>query len=403
MRRSPRRTIEFLLYASGPVVAIVTTPFLARGLGPDARGLLGLILTVTAIATMLGNLGQAELLAADGRSKGPSRVSVGVGLAGGLVAGMLAGVVLGAAGVDPASTVIASLAIPFLVAVGLLNGLAIAARDTVRPAIGNWIAAAVRLVLIPLLAVTALLSLPNAVAILLFGFVLGASVALLPYAPAALRLPPRPASRSLGSTLRAGSSVVAFGAITAVTLRADLFAVALLGDPVALGTYAAVVAVGQAGLALSAHFKSRVQAAAHPGTDTRRRVAAECAPLLGLCATAIIGAVFLAEPVAAALFGPEFPGSADLLRVVAFSASAQLVLDVVHGLLMVLGLRRQLVLTASIGAVTTLALLAVLVPPFGPIGAALATAVAASTATIVGGAISWRALAAHEKAEVVPA
>ena len=401
MMRSPRRTVEFLLYASGPAVGIVTTPFLARGLGPEARGVLGLILTVTAIATMLGNLGQAEVLAADGRSTGPSGASIRVGLAGGVVAGMLTGVVLGIAGVDPASTVIACLAIPLLVAVGLMHSLAIAARDTTRPAVGNSIAGAIRLVLIPLLAVTALLTLPSAAAILLFGFVLGMSVALLPYARTALRLDTRDPARSLRSTLHAGSSVVAFGAITAITLRADVFAVALLGDPVALGTYAAVVAVGQAGLAVSAHFKARVQAVAHAGSNARRLILAETAPLLGVCAAAIVGAALLAEPAAAVLFGPDFPGAADLLRVVAVSASAQLILDVVHGLLTVLGRRRELVVTASIGAITTVAMLALLVPPFGPVGAAFATAVAAATACLVGGAIGLRAVAAHEKAEVV--
>ena len=403
MRRSPRRTIEFLLYASGPAVAIVTTPFLARGLGPDDRGVLGLVLAVSAIATMLGNLGQAEVLVADGRSTRPSGASVRVGLTGGVVASAGAGIVLGVAGVDPVTTVIACLAIPFIVAIGLVHSLSIAARDTTRPAVGNWIAGAVRLVLIPLLAVTALLSLPSAVAILQFGFVLGFSVALLPYARSALRLVRDASTRSLGSTIRAGSSVVAFGAITAITLRADLFAVALVGDAVALGTYAAVVAVGQAGLALSAHFKARVQAAARPGPGARRLVAAESVPLLGVCATAILGAALLADPVAAALFGPQFPGAADLLRVVAVSASALLILDVVHGLLTVLGLRRELVLTASVGAIATMALLAVLVPLLGPVGAATATAVAAATASVVGGAIGLRALGAYQKAEVVRA
>lgn len=390
----PRRTIEFLLYLGGPAVAIVTTPFLARGLGPDARGELGLILTVVGIATMLGNFGQAEVIVGDAKSSGPSRSSVRVAIGGGILTAVVAAVALGLSGAALDATLIACAAIPFIVASGLWYGLAIAARDTTRPAFASGVAALWRLALIPLLALAALLTLANAIAVLQFAIVIGAVVALLPYARSAARLPHGPSSRSVRSALRAGAPVVVFGLITAVTLRADLFAVALQGDPTALGTYAAVVALGQAGLAVSAHFKARVQAAVQSESDVLRRVVREWAPLVGLCAAGILGAAVLAQPIADVFFGPEYPGAADLLRFVALSASVQLMLDVVHGLLTVLGMRRQLVVTASIGAATTVLLLALLVPALGPIGAALATAAAAAAASLVGGAFSFRALRA---------
>ena len=153
-----------------------------------------------------------------------------------------------------------------------------------------------------------------------------------------------------------------------------------MGDAEALGTYAAVVALGQAGLALSAHFRARVQAAAqaHDESDRVRRVLREWAPLLLLCAGAVVGAALLAQAIADVFFGPEYEGAATLIRFVAVSASAQLMLDVVHGLLTVLGLRRQMIFTASLGAVATIAMLALLVPALGPVGRPFSTAVAAT-------------------------
>jgi len=383
-----RRLVELGLYATAPLAALVTTPILARALGPEDRGLLGVSVAVCSIAAMVAAWGQAESMlnglrhndAHLGASGRVLRLSAPIGAVGALALMILLGV-------PPLAALVSAVFIP-LVAVGAVwRSVAVARQDTTHVAAASGLAATLRVVVIMGLALAGALTLVSSSATLQAALALGTLLALLPSAQRHYRSRPpahypRRATPLVGE-FRAAMPYVAFGSLTAVTLRADVLVLQVFASPHDVGVYAACAALGQAGLAVSGYFKTRAQATLFSGQGahaTRRE--------LFLAATISSGAVALvavaSEPITSALLGDQFQGATQVLRFVALSSWSVMMLDIVQGLVTAGLSRDKLLNLAAVGAVVTLTCLLVGVPAWGAPAAAAAVAMGASAAVAVG-------------------
>lgn len=376
------RLIEFSLYFSGPLVALVTTPIVARALGPDDRGAMGVALTISSIAVTIGVWGAPQVILADLRDRrGTKKLRhiawIGAGIAS--AATYAAGVLLG---LDPLISALAGLGVLASTAPQIKTSYALAADGAFQVSLSAGLSSLLRLFLLLGLFVVGALTLESTLAVQFLALLLGTLV-LVRVARTAVGRETGP-ERSFRSAIAAGAPVVGFSVLTAVTLKADVLALQLLATPNDVGVYAAVVALAQASLAASAFFRNRIQSAIAGGgslASARPYVLA----LACLVAIGVLGASVLADPVCDVLFGSEFVGAPALLRVLAFTAGAQMFLDVGQGLLISYGLRRALLVVGGAGAVCNVVLLATTVPVLGAVGAALSSAAAAA----VGAAISF--------------
>ena len=387
------RGVEALFYLSAPLAALVTTPYLARALGPADRGLLGVGLAVASVAVMMGALGQAETYLSNFRQGEDSyRTAVLIARVCGIVAGFLAFATMVGLGLPISVAILLSLWVPLLGEANIWRSAAIGRSNTNRPALANAIASLIRLILIPTLAILSVLSLEVAASLMQGALFVGSLLAMGLYAT---RVGPHASSRaSLESTRAAAKSglrFVLFGAITAITLRSDVIVMQVFSSPTEVGTYAAAIALAQSGLALSGYFRGRAQVAII-SSEPLRGVVRETAGLLMCGALAVVVVIAAAEPIADVLFGPEYLDAAVILRVVALAAVGQMLLDLVQGLLIVQGQSRQLVIIAGVGASIALIGLFALVPVWAGIGAAVAVSVATIGASSIGLVILLRSL-----------
>lgn len=114
-----------------------------------------------------------------------------------------------------------------------------------------------------------------------------------------------------------------------------------------------------------------------------------------------IGLILAAPLLCVTVFGPDFTGSIDDLRVLALGVVGIVTLDLLGSALN--AQRRPMLATAASGVAfaTTIALDVLLIPTHGGLGAAIATAVAYSTGGLAAGIIFTRALGGR-LADLVP-
>ncbi len=94
---------------------------------------------------------------------------------------------------------------------------------------------------------------------------------------------------------------------------------------------------------------------------------------------------FTAPILVQVFFGDEFVDSIPLLRLLGFATIPLLMLDLAHGVLIVLAKRKELIFVGGVGAAAVLIGLIVLTPPLGATGAAIAGIIGYSVAATV----SW--------------
>ena len=398
-----RRASELGLYAAAPLAIFVTSPLLAQGLGPADRGQLGIIQAILSIAVTLGALGQAEVFLADLRNGSESlRTSGRLTLAGGITAAITAAVVAASLGVDLVTAIVAAAFIPVINQGQLWRSYAVSQHHLMRPAAAGAIGAGVRVAFIAMLAALGLLSTLSAITVIQFATAAGVVIALGWYV---LRTYPHTVIHVTQAQyvdhLRRGSPILIFAALTSVTLRADLFFLNDLVDPSTLGVYAAASSLSMSVLAVSGAFKSRIQSAVFkPGA--RRAVYLELAVVLGIGLVGATLAALLSPWIVATLLGPGYEAAIPILRILAFASAALLVLDSVHGLLAVLGLRRSMLAVAAVGAGVTLITLPLLISVAGASGAAWATVISYSVASITGLFVVRSALMRERPGDGVP-
>jgi PST family polysaccharide transporter len=385
VRGFARRGAELALYAAAPLAIFVTSPLLAQGLGTSGRGELGIIQSVLSIAIALGSLGQAEVFLADLRVGSHSlRASSRLALGGGALSAVAALLVSTSLGVNVAAAVAAAVFIPIISQSQLWRSFAVSQHHLVRPAASSAVAAVLRISLIAILAVCGLLTPLSAISAIQFSLAVGVLATLGWYV---FRAYPHSSSRIPVATyldhFRRGAPMLFFAALTSVTLRGDLFFLNAFADTSTLGIYAAASSLSMSVLAVSGAFKSRIQSAVfrpNPSKGVFTEIALIL--ILGLmgAAVATLGAPWIVDT----LLGPGYDEAVPLIRILALASVALLVLDAVHGLLAVLGLRKSMLLVAAIGAATTAVALTIFIPLAGAPGAAWATLVSYTVAAIAG-------------------
>ena len=384
----------------------------ARFLGAGGRGQIALVMTIGTVASTLALLGveQATVnLAGREPRHRPALATnamliagvVGVGTSAALV--LLTDLVPGVAGdLSPSLVATALAAIPLLVARTYLQSLAEADYRF------NW-SAGTRLVS-PLLAVTVNGALA-AIGVLTVGsaaatWVLGQGVAFLALVWFIIRRstgfgrPDRAlARRALGFGVKSHLGRV----MNLGNYRLDQWLVGALVGSRELGRYSVAVALSEALFFLPTALASAQRpdlVRATPDAAARRAANVFRAAIIITIPLAIV-LIAIAPVLCATLFGDEFRGSADDLRVLCLGAFGIVAVKLLGDALT--AQRRPLRATAAagIGLVFTVGLDLILIPPHGGLGAAVASTVAYAAAGIAAGVLFTRTLGARPR-ELLP-
>ncbi|WP_375387403.1 lipopolysaccharide biosynthesis protein [uncultured Amnibacterium sp.] len=385
-----KRLLELALYATSPLATLITAPLLARGLEPAARGQFGVIMAVAAFFVTVGAWGQQELIIAraregDLRYREHRRVALVFG-GGAAVATLIVLLVLG---LPLAGSIAGAVFVPLLVFTGLWRSLSIAGGRLRGPAFMNLATALIRIAALGTLVAASALDLTTAVVASQASVVLGAVIAVLPYA---LRHHGADGATGPGrSMLALGAAVIAFDVFNAVALRADLVVLQLRTSPEQLGIYAAPASVTTAALALSAPFKARIQILLvrhRPVGEMEKEIL-----LVGIIGSLGAAALVLLAPfLVAVLFGADYAGSVLPLQILAVAVVPLLIFDLAQGILTTLAARRQLIVCGAFSAAATVVAMLVLVGgPQAAVQAAIASLLSNVASAAVTLAVALRA------------
>ncbi len=378
------RVPELVLYSISPLATLITAPLLAHGLGPVGRGQYGVATAVGMFALTLGAWGQAETYLGEARAgrlsvKQQSRIT----WVGGTIVGVLTAIALIGLGIPVLTSVLTAVWVPLLAQANVWRAVCVALGRLKEPALFNAVGPIARVLLLLVLTWLAILNVDTAVTATQAALAVAAVTTMW---LVVRKLPKHHDSElvPVRTLLHSGGSIITFSLLNAITLRADLVILQLFASANDVGLYAAPASLTTAALALSAAFKSRIQSAAfssHSGAS----VAKEALPVLVL---GMIGAGvlwFTAPILVQVFFGDEFVDSIPLLRLLGFATIPLLMLDLAHGVLIVLAKRKELIFVGGVGAAAVLIGLIVLTPSLGATGAAIAGIIGYSVAATV----SW--------------
>jgi O-antigen/teichoic acid export membrane protein len=384
------RGLELLLYSVAPITTLATAPILAHGLGPAGRGQYGVATAVAMLAATLGSWGQAEIFLSRSRSGTDHyRMHSRISWVGGLAASVVCAFVMLALRLPLSTALVTAVWVPVLTQVGLWRSVSIARRRLKPPALDSAFGPVLRVSAFAALAALALLTVDSALFAYQAALALGS---LLTVGLASWRSGLRAERRATGALplLLSGTGIIAWNLLHAVTLRADVIVLQLVAAPTEVGLYAAPASLTTAAMALAVAYRPRVQAAAF-STAPLRGILHNCLQVFALAAIGT-AALWLATPLAVSiLFGSRFQDAVPLMRTLAFAIAPLLMVDLVFAALIVLGRQRDLLVVAAGSAALNVAALCVLCPLWGAYGAALATVISNSLATVLGFAILARA------------
>jgi O-antigen/teichoic acid export membrane protein len=384
------RVLELLLYSVAPIATLATAPILAHGLGPAGRGQYGVATAVATLALTLGSWGQAEIFLSRSRSGTDHyRMHSRISWVGGLVASVLCALVLLALRLPLSAALVTAVWVPVLTQVGLWRSVSIARSRLKPPALDSAFGPLLRVSAFAALAALALLTVDSALFAFQAALALGS---LLTVGLASWRSGLRAQRRAIGAIplLLSGTGIIAFNLLHAVTLRADVIVLQLVAAPTEVGLYAAPASLTTAALALSIAYRPRVQAAAFSPAPLRG-ILRNCLQVFALAAIGTV-ALWLATPLLVSiLFGSRFQDAVGLTRTLVFAIAPLLMIDLVYAALIVLGRQRDLLVVAAGSAALNVAALCVLCPLWGAYGAALATVLSYSLATVLGFTVLARA------------
>ncbi len=384
------------------ILALAQSILLARLLGPAGRGSYALLTLTATMGATLGNLGfdsgNAYVL-----SRRPERAG-SVVVASLLVAGtsgiIVAGIVLwwstGSGGwlshASQVLTVLACLAIPFLILTMLMNGLLIGLG---RVAHSAWLAAAGAALSLLLVSAASVVAPQRRLTAILWAFTIAAVVqagVMLGLVRRRVGVPladPRPViAEGLGYSLISHASTV----VHMLHLRADVFLVSLFLEPRDVGLYALAQAVCEwvwlvprsASTVLFPVVAGHDQGHALAATTRTCRVVFSVAGLMAVCLG--VAASWLVPTV----FGPAFGGSVVPIRLLLPGIWFGSVAGSLSAFLAGRG-RPDLPLLTSLASLgLNIPLNLVLIPRHGIAGAAVASAITYSLMTIINVFLSQR-------------
>jgi O-antigen/teichoic acid export membrane protein len=387
------------------IVSLVNVLITARYLGAVGRGEIALIITITTLTSTLALLGveQATVNIA-GREPGSRRALAtnSVLLAGGLGA-ISAGLVAVLVVVAPAvggdlSTALLALAlggIPVLLARTYLAALLQADYRFAIANVTRLLSPTTGVVVNGLLAATSTLTVGSAVATWIGGQLLGVLMLTRFVARRGAGFG-RPDAGIARTTLGFGIRSHPGRVMNLGNYRLDQWFVGTIAGSRELGMYSVAVAWAEALFFLPAALASvqRPDLVRADRRDAARRAARVFR--LGIVVTAPLAVVMAAAAplLCTTIFGDEFAGSVDDLRVLAFGAFGIVAVKLLGDAL--IAQRRPLLSTAAVGVglVCTLTLDVILIPAHGGLGAAIASTASYTAAGVAAALVFSRALGA---------
>ncbi|PPK95217.1 O-antigen/teichoic acid export membrane protein [Kineococcus xinjiangensis] len=368
---------------ASPLIGIITAPVLAQALGVTGRGEFAAITAPTLLLTLAATVGLPEaatyfVASARMHTRVALRqvvmMSIGIGV---LMAGLLFLLAPVISSGEPEVTQLIAyggLSLPGALAVGAIRGVA-AGRNRWGLVNGEkYLNNGARLVLVVVFALSGVLTLPVATAVYLGCPILGGLV----YVRFLRRLRAEPSTaptpNASGLLLRYGTKTWAGGLSGIIVARIDQVLMAPLVGARELGLYAAAVAIGEIPFVVSSATREVITAADAKDRDDRR---AEQAARLTLLATACVsaGLALVAPYLVRLAFGEEFAEATPMLQLLLLAAVLNTPGSTLGAILLARnrpGLRSA---ALAIACVINVALIFVLVPVFGGVGAAVVSCV----------------------------
>ena len=340
--RRPRNALADLFLGSlanyaFPVVALVTSPILARVLGPAGRGELAALLTPLAFADAIASVG-APLAASYFISRGVDeravrRAGVVVVTAAGAVTVLVLLATSGALLADyPELRLVLVLLAPSVLLGGYINlyrGIRTGQQAYGHLNANLWAGALSRLLAILVLAgIGAMTATSVAVASIVTGLLAGLALHRRRRGPAGEPLRLRPfasyAVRGWYGTLS-----------SSITARLDQLLLITVVPAAALGNYAAAVTIAEAPGFVSAVVQRLLLVRSAGGSEADLAGSLRGMRLaVGFNLAVLAGVLALADVVVAVLFGPEFTEAATLLRILVVGTAVWGVSQAATGLLL---------------------------------------------------------------------
>jgi O-antigen/teichoic acid export membrane protein len=384
----------------------------ARSLGPTGRGQVALLTTIAVLSANLAALGLFEANANIGgrepehRGRLAANSAVLAMLLGGTAAGVVALLVavFPALGGEARTAVLtlALVAIPVLILQSALQTLLQSQYGFAITNIAWLLAPSASLAVNCLFAALGLLTVGSAVSVWVGGQVL-ATVFLVWHAFRPLRNLPRPDSGLARRSLAFGARTHLGRVMTMGNYRLDQWFVGAIAGSRELGLYSVAVAWAEALFYLPTAL-SMVQRP-HLVRASRADAGAQGARIfraaLLLTVPLAIGLAVLAPVLCVTVFGDEFRGAVDDLRVLAFGAFGIVALKLLGNALNAQG--RPMLTNVGIGIAftATVALDLLLIPSHGGLGAAIASTVAYTAGGVAIAFVFARALG-RSPGELIP-
>jgi O-antigen/teichoic acid export membrane protein len=394
------------------VISLLNVLVTARILGPGGRGELALLTTIAILTASLAAFGLYEANAnIGGREPGKRGAlaanSLVLALAlGGAAAALVAALVvvfpaLGG-GADPLLQALALAAIPVLI---LQSGLMTLIQSQYGFAATNaaWLLSpSMNLALNGALAAFGLLTVGTAVLVWIAGQI--AATALLAWhAVRGLEGVPRPDAPLARRMLSFGSRTHLGRVMTMGNYRLDQWFVGAIAGHRELGLYSVAVAWAEAlfYLPTALGMVQRPDLVRASASEAGARTAMVFRAALLFTALLAVGLVIAAPILCVGVFGEDFRGSIDDLRVLAFGAFGIVALKLLGNALIAQGKPMRANAGVAVAFVTTVALDLLLIPSHGGIGAAIASTAAYTAGGVAILVVFSRALG-RRPVELVP-
>jgi O-antigen/teichoic acid export membrane protein len=405
-RRPPLVSSTFLTFSTqivSSVFALANVFVVARTLGPSGRGEVALLMTIAAVLSSLGAFGiqEANINFASAQPElRPALATNSIFLAG-ITGALIAATTVGLATVVPifgneasiALIGLALLSVPFLVLkvwfwrlIQADYRFGTASVSWALPFVSN-LAANIALALAGVLTVATA-----------FGTWLGAQ--LVPLTFLAWHIGRRfggfgrPSLSLARRAVKFGLQIHVYRIMSMGNARLDQWILGVLGNTRELGLYSVAVSLSTAlyQLPSALDLAQRPDLARASKAEAAKRASVVFRVAATITALGAVVVAILAPYICAGIFGSDFLGSADDLRVLMLGTVGVVALKLLGNALTAQG--RPLLISVGVagGFVVTLVLDILLIPRFGGLGAAIASAVAYSTVGVIVAVMFLRAL-----------
>lgn len=394
------------------VISLLNVLVTARTLGPSGRGELALLTTIAILTASLAAFGVYEANANIGGREPAQRGALAAnslvlalalgGVAAAVVATLIAVFPAVGGGADPALQALALAAIPILILQGNLTTLIQSQYGFGVTNIAWLLAPVTNLVVNGAFAALGFLTVGTAIVVWIAGQIV-ATALLAWHAMRDLPSLPRPDRRLAGRMLSFGARTHVGRVMTMGNYRFDQWLVGAIAGQRELGLYSVAVAWAEAlfYLPTALGMVQRPDLVRASATDAGARAAVVFRAALLLTALLAVGLVVAAPILCVTIFGEEFRGSIDDLRILAFGAFGIVALKLLGNALIAQGKPMRANIGVGVAFVTTVALDLLLIPDHGGIGAAIASTAAYTLGGATIAVVFARALG-RRPAELVP-